>query len=285
VETENSPVGSCGNCGAALSGPFCSQCGEKRFSRRDYSIAHFVEEAIGAFTHLDSKLLRTLKVLLTKPGQLSSAYFHGGRSRYTKPVTLFIIINIVFFFAQPYTGLFGYQFAQYVKDPVHATLVRDHLQTTGESQQTYVARFNTNLHNQKKSLLIVAVPLLALFMGLVFAGTGRTFAEHFVLSVEVYAFLLIFVTVVGVVVLFPLIDLMHAAGPTARQIALVLDSEYTFDAIILGGISVYMYLGFRRAYRIPRVRGGLSAIILSLTVGALIAFYHNALFYITFWTT
>lgn len=92
-----SSFGECGNCKTPLAGPFCSQCGEKKFSARDYSVVHIADEILGEFTHLDTKFLRTLKVLLTKPGELSRAYFHGGRSRYTKPLTLFVIINIIFF--------------------------------------------------------------------------------------------------------------------------------------------------------------------------------------------
>jgi hypothetical protein len=75
-------AGVCGNCGAQLTGPFCSQCGEKKFSRQDYSLGHFVEEAIDGLTHFDSRFLRTLKLLLTKPGELSNAFFHGGLSVY-----------------------------------------------------------------------------------------------------------------------------------------------------------------------------------------------------------
>ena len=105
-------AGACGNCGAQLAGPFCSQCGEKKFSRHDYSLGHFVEEALDGLAHFDSRFLRTLKLLLTRPGELSNAFFHGGRSRYTKPLSLFIIINVIFFFVQPHTGIFGYKYAQ-----------------------------------------------------------------------------------------------------------------------------------------------------------------------------
>ena len=59
-----------------------------------------------------------------------------------------------------------------------------------------MARFNANLYNQKKSLLIVAVPVLALFMSILFVGSrSEHYAEHFVLSVQVYAFLLSFLAV------------------------------------------------------------------------------------------
>jgi hypothetical protein len=42
--------------------------------------------------------LRTIKMLLARPGQLSLDYVNGRRVRYMKPVQLFMIINLIFFF-------------------------------------------------------------------------------------------------------------------------------------------------------------------------------------------
>ena len=280
-----SSFGSCGNCGAELSGPFCSQCGEKKISAKDYSLGHVIEEALAEFAHFDSKFLRTLKLLFTQPGQLSNAFFHGGRSRYTKPLTLFIIINVIFFFVQPYTGIFAYNYREYARDFAHVTAVQGHLRQTGESQQSYVARFDANLQNQKKSLLIVAVPILALLMGIAFVGSGRTYAEHLVFAVQVYAFLLAYLAVVAVILLVPTRIALRIIGPAAAPIVRTLAAEYTVDVILLAGLSVYMYFGFRRAYQATRTRASVNAFILSCAAGALIAIYHKVLFYITFWTT
>jgi hypothetical protein len=284
VESGASSFGECGNCGAPLSGPFCSQCGEKKVSAKDYSILHFVEEAVGAFTHFDSRFLRTLKLLFTKPGELSNAYFRGGRSRYTKPLTLFIIINLVFFVFQPHSGLFGNKYPQYMHNPAHAAAVHDQLRRTGESETNYMARFDANLYNQKKSLLIVAVPVLALFMFILFAGSGRTYAEHFVFSVQVYAFLLSYLAAAALVFLL-LMVVLRAIGPDTGTIVRTLQTELAIDTILLVGIAVYMYLGFRRAYEVSRIRAAVSGVVLAFTAGFLIALYNNLLFYATFWTT
>ena len=280
-----SSFGECGNCRAVLTGPYCSQCGEKKLTPKDYSIPHFAEEALGVFTHLDSKFLRTLRLLFTKPGALSNAYFHGGRSRYTKPLTVFVIINIVFFIAQPHTRLFNYASAHYMKNPAHAAAIRDQLTKSGESQQSYMTRFDANLRNQKKSLLIVSVPVLALAMAVLFVGSGRTYAEHLVFSVQVYAFLLSYLAAVAVVMLVLLGIVVRAFGPATEPIVHVLDREYTIDAILLIGLASYIYLGLRRAYQASRTRAALSAVVLAVTAGMLIGVYHNLLFYATFWTT
>jgi hypothetical protein len=285
AEPGASSFGSCGNCGAPLSGPFCSQCGEKKISAGDYSLGHVLEETLAEFAHFDSKFLRTLKLLFTRPGQLSNAFFHGGRSRYTKPLTLFIIINLIFFVAQPRTGLFGSKYMEYMNNRAHLATVQRHLRQTGESQQSYMARFDANLQDQKKSSLILGVPVLALFMAILFAGSGRTYAEHLVFSVQVFAFLLVYIGLVALILLGPLSLALHAIGPVGVSIMQTLQGDNTIAAILLTGLAAYMYAGFRRAYDTHRTRAAINAVILSGAVGLLVMLNHNVLFYTTFWTT
>jgi uncharacterized protein DUF3667 len=277
------PLEQCGNCGAQLTGPYCSQCGEKKLSAKDYSLAHLAEEALDGFTHFDTRFLRTVKLLFTKPGALSNAYFRGGRSRYTKPLSLFIIINVIFFVVQPHTGLFRNKYAQYIHR--HYALVHEHLRQTGEPEQLYATRFDENLQHQKKSLFIVAVPALALVMGALFAGSGRTYAEHLVLSIQLYAFLLVYLAAIGILVVIPLVLGLPAVSPLAARIAVVLQGELAIDLMIFIGLVTYIYLALRRAYETSQTRSAISAIILSMAVGFSIALYHNLVFYSTFWTT
>jgi TM2 domain-containing membrane protein YozV len=246
-------------------------------------LAHLAEEALDGFTHFDTRFIRTVKLLFTRPGALSNAYFRGGRSRYTKPLSLFIIINIIFFFVQPHTGLFGNKYAQYVYR--HYAVVHEHLRQTGEPEQLYAARFNENLQHQKKSLFIVAVPALALVMGALFAGSGRTYAEHLVLSIQFYAFLLAYLAAIGVLVIVPFALGLPAASPIAARVAVVLQGEPAIDLMIFVGLTVYIYLALRRAYETTYTRSAISAIVLSVAVGFSIALYHNLLFYTAFWTT
>jgi hypothetical protein len=284
AESGASSFGRCGNCGTPLSGPFCSRCGEKKLTREDYSLSHLLEETLDVLTHFDSRFLRTLKVLFTKPGELSNAYFRGGRSRYTKPLTVFVIINIVFFVIQPHTFLLQDRYNNYIKIPSYSARVRNHLLATKEPEQTYAARFNTNLQNQKKSLLIVSVPLLAIVMVPVFFGTRRTYAEHLVFSIQVYTFVLIFLAAT-VAVFFPLVRLLRAIGPAGVSVLKVIGSDSGITGMLLAGLTIYIYLALRRAYETSRLRSALSALILAWAVAILIGVYHEAAFFATFWTT
>jgi hypothetical protein len=283
-EPEASSFGQCGNCRATLAGPFCFQCGEKKISAHDYSIRHLAEEVLGEFAHFDTKFLRTLKVLLTKPGEISRAHFHGGRSRYTKPLTLFVIINVIFFLFQPHTGLLRYGYASYLGNAHYKSVVQSHLLKTKEPEQSYAARFDANLQNQKKSLLIVSVPVLALVMGVFFLGTRRTYAEHLIFSVQVYAFLLIYLPL-AVLLLAPVFWALGAAGPSAEPLLTALRAELAIVIITVVGLTIYMYYGLQRAYEMSRFRAGITAFALSLAMMFLTGLYHNALFFATFWIT
>jgi hypothetical protein len=263
-------------------GPYCSQCGEKKFTAKDYSLPHLAEETLGVFTHLDSKFLRTLRVLLTKPGELSNAFFHGGRSRYTKPLTLFVIINVIFFIVQPHTNLFSDKYPQYMTNPRYVAAVRSHLEQTG-TPEGYQARFDASLQNQKKSLLIVSVPLLAVAMSLLLIGTHRAYVEHLVFSVQVYAFLLLYLLVLIFAAFLPLSVLLRKTGSLSAL--KLIGGELTLGILLVAGVIIYTYSGLRRAYGLTRFRAVVTGVALSLTVLYLTGVYHHILFWATLWST
>jgi hypothetical protein len=263
-------------------GPYCHQCGEKKFTAGDYSLPHLAEETLGVFTHLDSKFLRTLRVLLTRPGELSNAFFHGGRSRYTKPLTLFVIINVIFFIVQPHTNLFSDKYPQFMTNPRYAEAVRSHLDKSG-NPEGYPARFDANLQNQKKSLLIVSVPLLAAAMSLLLIGTGRTYVEHLVFAVQVYAFLLLYLLVMIFAGFLPLSILLRKTG--SLSLLKLMGGELTLGIVLVAGVIIYTYSGLRRAYQLTQLRAATTAVALSLAVLYLTGVYHHLLFWATLWST
>jgi len=81
----------CPSCGATGAGSYCDRCGEKRRNNHDFSIRHFLSEAVETFTHFDSKILRTAWRLVAHPGALSADYLDGRRIRYVNPLRLFLL--------------------------------------------------------------------------------------------------------------------------------------------------------------------------------------------------
>jgi hypothetical protein len=90
----------CLNCGAEITGKFCSNCGQENLNLHE-SFWHFLGHSFGHYFHFDSKIINTIKLLIIKPGQLSLDYLAGKRARYIQPVSLFIFISVVFFLITP----------------------------------------------------------------------------------------------------------------------------------------------------------------------------------------
>jgi hypothetical protein len=87
----------CANCGAERSGPFCSRCGQ---NDRDYqrALPPLVSELLREAFELDSRLIRTLKLPLFRPGALALEFSRNRRASYVSPIRLYLFVSILFFF-------------------------------------------------------------------------------------------------------------------------------------------------------------------------------------------
>lgn len=86
----------CLNCGAALSGPYCSACGQKAVPP-DPSMREFMHETTDELAHWDGKTASTLKALLFSPGRLSIDFLQGRRARWLLPLRLYLICSLALF--------------------------------------------------------------------------------------------------------------------------------------------------------------------------------------------
>ncbi|MEM8769286.1 MAG: DUF3667 domain-containing protein [Pseudomonadota bacterium] len=87
----------CPNCGALRTGPYCGQCGQ---NDRDYqrALPPLMSELISEAFEVDSRLVRTLKLLLFKPGELAAEFSRNRRASYVSPIRLYLFVSILFFF-------------------------------------------------------------------------------------------------------------------------------------------------------------------------------------------
>ena len=291
------PVGAapiCPNCQSAMVDVFCAKCGEIQPAHRDLSVVAVAHEAVQEFAGVDGKIPRTLWALITKPGLLTREFIDGRRGRYSKPLSLFLVLNLVFFVIQPYTGLLRYNLAGYigtaddVNDGRAAVMVKERLARTHEPRSSYEARFNATLANQKKSMLLFAVPVFAVAMMVVFAGSKRYFVEHLVFSVHAYAFFLAFLAI-GITLLFTsaagwLLIAERAGIPVARAYRIV-NGESPLIAIIVITMVSYLTLAIKRAYGNSTVKAVARAAVLSFVLMSLILVYHDLLFFTAFYAT
>ncbi len=84
--------GTCLNCDASLRGQYCWQCGQ-RATGRLITLRELVADLIDALIDADSRLWRSLILLVFRPGRLTVDYLSGRRARYIPPFRMYIVIT------------------------------------------------------------------------------------------------------------------------------------------------------------------------------------------------
>ncbi|MDH3589532.1 MAG: DUF4286 family protein [Gammaproteobacteria bacterium] len=86
----------CQNCKRMLEGQYCAQCGQ-RDKNQIISLWELLRDLVGDVFEVDSRIWRTLRPLLFRPGQLTNEYLRGRRVHYTPPLRLYLITSLIFF--------------------------------------------------------------------------------------------------------------------------------------------------------------------------------------------
>jgi hypothetical protein len=209
-------TGHCHNCGAAVSGNFCAACGQETVLHVA-SAREFLHEFIGHYVALEGKLWKTLGLLIFRPGKLTAEYIAGRRVRYVQPLRIYLTLSILFFALLKYgpTDLIQVQPAATVApnggaitdQPATADTV--HLSTNlGRFNPAWDARVRAiGAMPQEQALALVKgkffayvpyamfclMPVLALYLKLLYLRSGRRYGEHmlFALHSNAFAFLLL----------------------------------------------------------------------------------------------
>lgn len=86
----------CLNCGAPIAGAHCATCGQAS-DVHVLSMKEVAGDVTHSLLHLDSRVWRTLRLLVLKPGELTREFIAGRHQRYLPPFRLYLGISILFF--------------------------------------------------------------------------------------------------------------------------------------------------------------------------------------------
>lgn len=187
----------CPTCHNQVFTPFCPACGERPLNEDDLKLRGLFKQFFHALSSIDSRLIRTLRNLVRRPGLLTVAYVQGQRMPYTGPIQLFLVANVLFFAMQSLTN------TNIVSSPLDShlynqdwsvlaqRLVSNHLGTMHMTLESYAPIFNNAVVTNAKALIILMVVPFTLLLPIMFFRARRPFGAHIVFSLHLYTFLLL----------------------------------------------------------------------------------------------
>jgi hypothetical protein len=279
-----SAITECPNCGSELVRRYCPDCGQKAPRPDDYSLREHAADFVDQVASFDGRIARTLWTLLSRPGALTIAHLAGRRARYLRPLQLFLIVNVLLFVAAPRVPMFSYSLDNYLENsPPSPTLTSRLVQRhahVGVIPDSYATAFDKRVEAQRKSLIILFVPALALVLHALFSwrpareGVPRRYGEHLVFSLHVLAFVWLVMTGWGVLAAL-------SFWTTARLADLgVLGAIVALFALT----PAYVLFATQRVYRLSPGQALVATIVLGGAFTALLIAYRVLLFFTTLLT-
>ncbi|QOY96817.1 DUF3667 domain-containing protein [Massilia sp. UMI-21] len=206
----------CKNCDTVTSGNYCHQCGQATHLHVP-SAREFLHEFIAHYVALEGKLWRSLKLLLFKPGFLSREYVEGRRVRYIEPLRLYLTFSIIFFalFKMSAVEIVNTGSRAETAPALSATATQPSAQTRhSEDYQEFqnnakrlLGRISPRLEQGAERLfamsqkelqetskrvffsytpyaIFLMMPVFALYLKLLYLGSGRRYGEHFLFALH-----------------------------------------------------------------------------------------------------
>jgi hypothetical protein len=274
------PEEPCRNCGDSTRGNYCPSCGQ---AKRDLSVSvgAMVADVLEDQFVLGRALPRTVRGLLLQPGRLTREYLEGRRVRYIAPFRLYLACSVVFFLVFSVFGLRSMdRSAQAMESQVDAVLsVVDPLPAVDSSEvtlQPWARTLRINIGSEETSARVrrrtldrfghlpfsqaargflveylryapqtvfLLLPIFALILKALYLRSPWFYAQHFVFSVHVHAF-------------------VFAAA------TFVVPLGWAFGGAVLGpAVIVYVWMALRTVYGQGAVRTTLKALLLGSAYG------------------
>src|ERR1041385_561356 len=226
----------CLNCGNELAGKWCSQCGQRATEPRP-TLHELLHEAIDELGHVDGKILRTIKLLLLKPGELTREFLQGKRAPYVSPIRFYLICSLLFFGIMSITPTRNLHLTVTGGGGFHVGRVEDAPPATDRQLVRAAERVNKDpellIHAFETAFpkaMFILMPLFALIVFAFYWRAERMYVPHFYFAVHYHAFAFV------VLALFLLAGLLHGVG------------EIVIKFLLLFVLFWYLGTALRRVY-------------------------------------
>lgn len=269
----------CTNCGTELLGDYCHNCGQKLVINKSFK--YVIAQFLGALYYMDGKLFRSLKFFFFNPGKLSREFVVGRLVYYMSPISLFFVFNICYFLFNSATD-FNLTLIDQIKLQPYSSwaekLVNNHVEKVGTTIEAFTEIYEDESANLSKTLIIVNIPVLALFVWLLNWKNKYYFVDHFIYATYLMAFILFMFTF-----LFKLF----------YYFKYFLVSWFSLDVSMLNSFSsgfmallymVYVFISFGHTYESKWPRNLLASLVMFFGFVIMNFYYRFFLFLMTYWS-
>lgn len=306
----HAPAAHCASCGAALHGPFCAQCGERRLPPDGQTLKQILHDWQSAAALGEGKLTRTFRLLLFRPGFLAQEYFLGRRVHYTRPAALFLVCNLLFFLFCNW-NTFTTPLSAHIRDAdlLHRSIARELVrqEITGASGdpavwqqvysdleggqdvsiypkefaalQAYALRFNDREGILSRALIVAIIPITAVLGWVFLMFMGESLARQFIFSAHFWSAFLLVITLQNGISLVVYEFALHGLG---RDVKVIFENR-VFSSVLLAIMAVYSYAALRRFSGHGVLTSAVAAawyVFAALMVS--LSLYRSLLFFITY---
>jgi hypothetical protein len=165
----------CANCGRPLDGTFCAECGQKATALNP-TLHDVVHDLTHELVHVDGRIFRSIRLLLTRPGLLTREYFLGRRAGYISPIRLYLVFSVIFFLVE--AGV-----SKTLSEQDRAELAR----AESPFGMSMNPDFASTIQDWMPRTMFLLVPVFALLTAAVTRSTGRNYPQHLYFAFHVQA--------------------------------------------------------------------------------------------------
>ncbi|MPT30513.1 MAG: DUF3667 domain-containing protein [Chryseobacterium sp.] len=178
----------CQNCNEIITASFCGNCGQKKYKRIDRK--YIWDEIQYTFLHTNKGFLYSVKNIIKNPGKTAREFIDGNRVNHYKPILLaFVLSGISAFISFKIIGLSKILNQFYSERKVSSQFMND---------------YTTFFNSYNSIIMLLLIPLFALFTKLAFRKWGHNYYEHVVLN----AYVLCFYTLFSIIITYPIMYLV-----------------------------------------------------------------------------
>ncbi len=264
----------CKSCNNHFVGIYCNVCGEKVLLPHDRSFKKFISNILIAITFADSKMMKTLWLTIVDPGFISREFAEGRRVKYLKPLSLFFVLNLIYFLfplIQLFSASLNTQLLSPYREVVKEMVAFKMIVLNIHDIQSFSLIYNLKTTGLAKLLVMVFVIIASLPLNILYRKKNRFFTDHVGYLVELACFNL-FVNAILLTLIAKLSGLGHYLDETILACIFIATNLYF---LLRSGITFYEEDSWQLFFK-----SMLMIIVLKIALEA----YRAILFFITMWS-